>query len=90
MRIAEGFGYNAELLITHRALMLTIFDDESDYYQSSLKRTSPHGANFRMVSGISRMSWHVVEDNWTFEQIWAEINRLKSLPHFPRIRNNFV
>lgn len=85
MRIAGGFGYNAELLITHRALMLTIFDEENDYYQSSLKRTSPHGANFRVVSGISRMSWHVIEENWTFEQIWTEINRLKSLPHFPRI-----
>jgi len=85
LRIAGAYGYNAELLITHRALMLTIFDEEHDFFQSSLKRTSPHGANFRMVSGISRMSWHIVEEKWSFEQVWTEIKRLKSLPHFPRL-----
>ena len=85
LRIAEAYGFNAELLITHRALMLTIFDEETDYFHSSLKRTSPHGANFRMVSGISRMSWHIVEENWNYEKVWSEIDRLKSLPHYPRI-----
>lgn len=84
MRIAGAFGYNAELLITHRALMLTIFDNESDYFHSSLKRTSPHGANFKMVSGLSRMSWHIVEGDWSYEEVWAEINRLKAIPHYPR------
>lgn len=85
LRVANAYGYNAELLITHRALMLTVFDEETDYFHSSLKRTSPHGANFRMVSGISRMSWHIVEESWSFEQVWDELNRLKSLPHYPRL-----
>lgn len=85
LRIANAYDYNAELLITHRALMLTVFDEETDYFQSSLKRTSPHGANFRMVSGISRMSWHIVEEGWTYEQVWAEVERLKSLSHYPRL-----
>ncbi|MFV0377969.1 MAG: threonine/serine exporter ThrE family protein [Mangrovibacterium sp.] len=85
LRIASAYGYNAELLITHRALMLTIFDDETDYFQSSLKRTSPHGANFRMVSGISRMSLHVEQEHWSYEQVWAEIARLRSLSHYPRL-----
>ena len=84
MRIAKAYGFNAELMITHRALMLSVANDEYDHFQSSLKRTSPHGANFRMVSGISRMSWRIVDENWNFEQIWAEISRLKSLPHYPR------
>ncbi|MCG6190529.1 threonine/serine exporter family protein [Maribellus maritimus] len=85
MRIAKAYGFNAELLITHRALMVSVSDDEHDLFQSSLKRTSPHGANFRMVSGISRMSWRIVDEDWNFEQIWGEINRLKSLPHYPRL-----
>lgn len=84
LRIAGAYGYSAELLITHRALMLTVFDEESDYFYSSLKRTSPHGANFKMVSGISRMSWRIVEEAWDFQKVWDEIERLKSLPHYPR------
>ena len=84
-RIANVYGFDAELLITHRALMLSVYDDKLDYFQSSLKRTFPHGANFRMVSGISRMSWKIVEEQWNYEQIWNELNRLKSLSHYPRI-----
>ena len=84
MRIANAYGYNAELLVTHRALMLTIYDEEKDYFFSRLKRTSPHGANFRIVSGISRMSWSIVEEKWSLEQSKEELNRLKLLPHYPR------
>lgn len=84
-RIAKAYGFHTELLITHRALMITVSDENDDFFQSSLKRTSPHGANFRMVSGISRMSWHIVDENWSYKQIWLEIERLKSLPHYPRL-----
>jgi len=60
-RIASAFHYDAELLVTHRALMLSLADERKDKFYSSLKRTSPHGVNFRLVSGISHMSWKVVE-----------------------------
>jgi uncharacterized membrane protein YjjP (DUF1212 family) len=84
-RIANGLGYKTELLITHRALMLTVIDQDHEYFFSRLKRISPHGVNFRMVSGISHLSWNVLEQNWTVEQIQAELNRLKSLSHYPRL-----
>ncbi|WP_299583717.1 threonine/serine ThrE exporter family protein [uncultured Sunxiuqinia sp.] len=85
MRIANSYGYNAELLITHRALMLTLYDEEKDYFFSRLKRTSPHGANFRIVSGISRMSWQIVDEKWDLDHIQQEVDRLKALPHYPRL-----
>jgi uncharacterized membrane protein YjjP (DUF1212 family) len=64
--------------------MLKVIDEETDHFVASLKRTSPHGVNFRVVSGISRMSWRVVEDNWNIQQINQEIDRLVGLPHYPR------
>ncbi len=84
-RIAKGLGYGTELLITHRALMLTIIEKEQQHFFSRLKRTSPHGVNFRIVSGISHLSWNVLEQKWTVAQISAELKRLKSLPHYPRL-----
>lgn len=84
-RIADALGYNIELLITNRSLMLKVIDEENDHVIASLKRTSPHGVNFRVVSGISRMSWKVVEENWDVSQINAEIERLVTLPHYPRL-----
>ncbi|SHF32738.1 Uncharacterized membrane protein YjjP, DUF1212 family [Mariniphaga anaerophila] len=85
LRIANAYGYTADLLITHRALMLSLSAEGNDYFHSSLKRTLAHGSNFRMVSGISRMSWRIVEEDWSYQQIWDEIERLKALPHYPRI-----
>ena len=84
-RIANGLGYGTELLITHRALMLTIIEKDQQHFFSRLKRTSPHGVNFRIVSGISHLSWNVLEQNWTVAQISTEVQRLKALPHYPRL-----
>jgi uncharacterized membrane protein YjjP (DUF1212 family) len=84
-RIADAFGYSAELFITHRALTLTLSHEEDEDLFSSLKRTSPHGVNFKIVSGISRMSWKVVEEKWDINQIKQELIRLTSLPPYPRL-----
>lgn len=84
-RISSAFGYNTEILITHRAIMLSVNDNEQNNFFSSLKRTSPHGVNFKIISGISRMSWRVVEEKWKVEQIRTELDRLRSLPDYPGI-----
>ncbi|WP_423127768.1 threonine/serine ThrE exporter family protein [Gaoshiqia sp. Z1-71] len=85
LRIASAYGYSAELLITHRALMLTLFAEDKDYFFSRLKRTLPHGINFKTVSGISRMSWRIVEEKWNLQQVQQELDRLRTLPHYPRL-----
>ena len=84
-RISEAFGYAAELFVTHRALTLTLNDKAHEDVFSSTKRTSPHGVNFKVVSGISRMSWRVVEENWSIAAIRGELKRLSALPHYPRL-----
>lgn len=48
-RIAKGLGYGIDLLITQRALMLTINEKDQQHFFSRLKRISPHGVNFRIV-----------------------------------------
>jgi uncharacterized membrane protein YjjP (DUF1212 family) len=83
-RISNALGYSTDLFITHRALMLTFSDANHEQFLSSLKRVAPHGANFKVISGISRMSWRIVEDHWTLEQIRKEIERLKTVPHYSR------
>lgn len=83
-RLASGIGYKIELLITQRALMVTVIDNDQELLFSRLKRTSPHRVNFKIVSGISRMSWKVLEENWTLQQVAVELRRLKKLPNYPQ------
>jgi len=84
-RIASAFGFHAELLITHRALMLTIYNEDSTEFFSRLKQTSSHHVNFKMVSGLSRMSWHIVDENWDLDMVRKELDRLKAGAHYPRL-----
>lgn len=84
-RVANAYNYGIEVLITHRAILLTVEDERKEKFYNSLKRSSPHGVNFRMVSGISHMSWKIIEEEWTLEQVKEEVRRLTSLPHYPRI-----
>jgi uncharacterized membrane protein YjjP (DUF1212 family) len=43
------------------------------------------GVNFKTISGISRLSWQSLEQNFSITQVRAELNRILSLPHYPRL-----
>lgn len=83
-RISETYDFETDLFITHRAIMLTVHTNDNAETFSCVKRTSPHGVNFKVVSGISRMSWKVVEESWSLQQIRVELARLINLPYYPR------
>lgn len=83
-RISEAFGYKTDLFVIHRAIFLTLHDANNKDVFNSLKRTSTIGVNFKIVSGISRMSWAVVNENWLLPKIKNELNRLTSLPPYPQ------
>lgn len=84
-RISETFEYHTDLFITNRSLSITVTNKENNQSFSRIKRVSAHGVNFKTVSGISRMSWNVKEQNWSLTQIDEELSRLESLSHYPRL-----
>lgn len=83
-RVAKSYGYKAEYLITHRAIMLTLQNQKGELSFNQVKQTYAQVPNFMMVSGISRLSWRIVEEKLSVETAWKEIERLKLLPKYPR------
>ncbi|KAA8485449.1 threonine/serine exporter family protein [Arcticibacter tournemirensis] len=83
-RISDSFGYNTEFVINNRTLLLTLSDENNEYFFNSLKRSSPHGVNFTLLSGISHLSWEIVEDKLTINQINEQLAKLTALPHYER------
>lgn len=84
-RMADAFGCDVELFITHRALSMTIKNGASGLASSSILRTPPHAVNYGLVSGISIISWRTVEEKWSVGKTRAEIARLESMPRYPRL-----
>jgi uncharacterized membrane protein YjjP (DUF1212 family) len=83
-RISTSFSYTANMFISQRTIMLSIYDGENECVFNSLKRTSPHGINFTTVSGISRMSWLILDEKWDVKKLNEELERLCALPRYPR------
>lgn len=83
-RIAKAWDVHSEFLITNRVLLMTITTSESDEIVTIVKRTPMHGVNFRIVSGISRLSWRVVYDKINAKEVSIELERLRNLPHYNR------
>jgi uncharacterized membrane protein YjjP (DUF1212 family) len=84
-RMAAAYGYSVDILVTHRALSLTLLSPEGYPVFSSVKRTPPVGVNFKVLAGISQMSMHIRQKAWEFRAIDIELERLVSLPHYHRL-----
>ncbi|WP_417888032.1 threonine/serine ThrE exporter family protein [Zunongwangia sp.] len=83
-RIANGYNYDADFLITHRAIMLTIHKDEKLVFDE-VRQAKGLLPNFRVVSGLSKLSWRIVEEKLSINKVNEEVIRLQSLSHYPRI-----
>jgi uncharacterized membrane protein YjjP (DUF1212 family) len=83
-RMADAFGCDVELFITHRALSMTIRDAATGLSSSSVLRTPPHAVDYGLVSGISILSWRTAEEKWSVGKIKAELAQLEAKPRYPR------
>lgn len=84
-RISIPFNCTPHMLISQRTIMLSIYGEGDEFVFSSLKRTPLHGVNFNLITGISQMSWLVIEEKWNVKQISEELHRLCAQPHYSRI-----
>ena len=83
-RMAEVFDYTIDLHISQRSIMLTMLNENGASHFTIVRVTPAHVINFRTISGISKLSWSMVEEKWTLCQINDELKRLEELPRFPR------
>lgn len=64
-RISEAFGHKVEQNISQRSIMLTMLDVNGSSIFTAIRVTPLHIVNFKTISGISKMSWSLVADQWT-------------------------
>ncbi len=84
-RISGRFGLMTYILVSQRTIIISIYNDANTCVFNSFKRTPAHSTNFSTLSEISRISWLVVEEKWSIEQIHKEITKLSTIPRYPRL-----
>src|SRR6187402_1152609 len=84
-RLAAVYDYTPHISIAPKSVSLTL-DQQDDHAVFSGIRSIPiQGVNFKIISGISRLSWDAVEGKFSIKQTRDELNRLLALPHYPRL-----
>lgn len=76
-RIAGYLGFtgdNFTIKISHTVLILNLSDGE--YSTTRLRRCTDHSLNMDMIAEISRLSWRVVREKYSLEQIEAGLNAI--------------
>lgn len=85
-RLSNAYGYHLDDHVEPRAVSLSLWKNarKGEVFNGT-RVAGGLVINFKIISGISRMSWAVVEKSWTEEELWTELNRLKSLEDYPRV-----
>lgn len=84
-RFASVLNFKASSLISHKTIIMTLNDEETNLSCTRVQNIPPYMVNFSIISAISKASWNAINENWTIEQITDEIERIKKLNRYPKI-----
>jgi uncharacterized membrane protein YjjP (DUF1212 family) len=76
-RMAKGLGFDVELVLTFNGIVLTIYKDKNEGSYTLARSIKLKGINFETVSGISILSWDVLENKISTRRIGKILNRIK-------------
>jgi uncharacterized membrane protein YjjP (DUF1212 family) len=85
-RLAEAYGYEANVELGTRYLSVTLhFDGETNIFSGSRSNAALPGANFKVIDAISRLSWAVKENNMDLHAAADELKKATQATEYPRI-----
>lgn len=76
-RIASAFNYHVEIFFSYSAVIITATHILSQERRTIVKVIPHYGVNFTIVSDISILSWQVVDQQLSVEDIFIEIGDIK-------------
>ena len=89
-RMAEGLGYNVDLVLTFNGIVLTIFKDKNENSYSLSRSIKLKGVNFETVSEISILSWDVIENKISAKKISKILNRIQQKKDYHKLELYFL
>lgn len=84
-RVAEKWGYKVELFLSFTGLMLSIQDSRHPTRRVARFKSCPLlGVHFGKVTEISLLTWNVLEQNVSIDEVEKRLKQIKAMPHHPR------
>lgn len=86
-RMANAFGYEAHVDLGTRVISITLDDSDREEHVFTGTRSAPSmpGADFKVITGISHLSWTAVEKSMTVDELRTEYERVMEPDSYSRI-----
>ncbi|TRX29685.1 threonine/serine exporter family protein [Flavobacterium franklandianum] len=77
-RIAKGLGYNCELVLTYTGIVISVYKQNKFKAHTLAKTIKTKGLNFETISEISILSWDVLENKISIDEIKSTLKQIKA------------
>lgn len=76
-RIAQGLGYNCELVLTYTGIVISVYKQNKFKTHTLAKTIKAKGLNFETISEISILSWDVLINKISIREIKSILKQIK-------------
>lgn len=80
-RIAESFGYELDMTLFQKTIIMTIRDKDCSHSYSTVNKIKAMGLNFAINSQLSTLSWEAYDQHLSLDELWKRYN---AIIHKPR------
>jgi uncharacterized membrane protein YjjP (DUF1212 family) len=84
-RMANAFGYDAELSVFQLSIMISVCDKKNPLqHLTIIRKTEPLSLNFSILSKISILSWRTIDDKLSIREVREAFNEIKTTKRYSR------
>lgn len=77
-RFAKGLGYNCELVLTYTGIVISIYKENKHKAHTLARTVKDKGINFETISEISILSWDVLENKISIDEIKSRLKQVRA------------
>lgn len=77
-RFAKGLGYDCELVLTYTGIVISIHKENKHKAHTLARTVRDKGINFETISEISILSWDVLENKISIDEIKSRLKQVRA------------
>ena len=79
-RIAASFGFEIDMTIFQKTIIMTLRDKENTHSYSSVSKIKPLALNFSLNSQLSTLSWDAFDNHLSLDELKDRFSKIVSQP----------
>ncbi len=83
-RIAESFGFFADMTIFQKTIIMTLRDKENSHSYSTVNKIKPMALNFDINSRLSSLSWAAYDEHLSLDELRSQYQNIISKPRISK------